>query len=1086
MALLDASAKSVLIFAIAAILALALRRASAALRHLVWTLAIVSALCLPILSILLPARPVLYVPAILGAPASPQSEPLPEENLEARLPPLPATTASSADTAQPPSETRPPAEAAASALQTPRPSPSVPAQPAGARPPRAIPSILLLIWSLGVAVALLPLLVGMHAVRRLRRHAHPFTDPAWLHLLRAGAAQFALRRPLALLRSSPDTVPMMSGLLRPALLLPADADAWSPDRRRLVLLHELAHVKRADYLFQILAHLAAAVYWFNPLAWLALHSLRRERERACDDLILNTGFRASDYAHHLLAIARGAQGAGFSSIAAVPMARPTSLEGRVRAILDARRNRRGVTRPAALLAVLAVAAIAIPLARLHALPAPTRLGEGPDGRPLYQWDPSESWPGGPQHDARLDQPVHFWRAALALSEVFASVETQTGVKLAFWPEGDENPRVRLNLYLNRENPPTLRDLMAQLAWVTDCAFAWAERKAGEPGPSYYLLGTSIGRGVPRDLHVAEATAREQQQAQADRHAKGNMGEVRANLGKLRAALELSREEVIARYKGADDYLLLTLLYPPYRAAAEYVCKTVQPEPTLGLGFRLSTRRWDELTEDERALVRDAFLQYESEDWPAKTEVTVTVDYYQSPRMPWAAIEVQAQAKTAEDPEGNPTYAGIGPPHYIVAPNGDLALSELQRSPFEYMVALGQDIPKARDDREAYRSQWETSIAKQRDVQELTELLADGALSPQNYVLLSGMTVPLEQGRPYALWELQQTVAASSGLNIVSDCFWQPRRILDGAGSALHALTLSCRAFDDRALESMDPTWLAAWQWGDAGSFLRFRSTDRAVWRASLLPPDALAQLDASLAPYLPALSEPDLPPEGVSLRFLLDLPQLFRVVASLDDLHLAYGGRLLYEDPTDPLGACRHALREALLNEVDGGGLAAAVRRSAPPLDLFRLLASLTPGQWDLLRGEGLDCSQLDESQLVRLHGAMQLPPDGEMEDPSRLLLKAEGPLPQAPPGAGRESLPPLIWKRIGPGHHRRVARPAEGPTPPHSFYVRLTYVKGHIPSLVPGREEDESSITSESYDYQLEVNIPGPLPSLTASTESP
>jgi beta-lactamase regulating signal transducer with metallopeptidase domain len=1082
-ALIDASAKSAVVLAAAALAAFAMRRASAALRHLVWALAIVSVLCLPFLSLLLPAWPVLRVPGVLGPPASPPSELLPEETLDAGLPSHLSTTAPSADTHQPPSEARPPAEPAASDPQPSRPSPSTPADPAAARPPRAIPSILLLIWSLGAAVALLPLLVGMHAVRRLTRRARPFTDPAWLQLLRAGAAQFALRRPLALLRSSPDTVPMMSGLLRPALLLPAGADAWPASRRRLVLLHELAHVKRGDYLFQILAHLAAAIYWFNPLAWLALHSLRREGERACDDLVLNAGFKPSDYAGHLLEITRGARGAAFCSIAAVPMARPTKLEGRVHAILDARRNRRGVTRPSALLAVLAVAAIAIPLARLHAFPAPTRLGEGPDGRPLYQWNPSESWPGDSLLDPRLDQPVHFWRAGLALSELFASIEAQTGVRLGFWPEGDENPRVRVNLYLNPDQPPTLRDLMAQLAWVTDCSFAWAERKAGEPGPSYYLLGTSIGRGVPRDVHVAEATAREQQQAQADRHAEGNIDEVRANLEKLRAALELSREEVIARYKGANDYLLLTLLYPPYRAAAKYVCKMVQPEQPLGLGFRLSTRRWDELTEDERALVREAFLQYESEDWPAKTEVTVTVDCFQPAGQPWTAIEVTAAAKFAEDPEGNTSSLLIGPP-YLLAPTRDFALAQLERSPFEYMVALGQDIPKESDDREAYERQWETSIAKQRDEQELTELLADGALSPQNYVLLSGMTVPLDQGRPYALWELQQTVAAASGLNIVSDSFWQPRRILDSAGSALHALALSCRAFDDRALESRDPTWLAAWQWGDAGSFLRFRSTDRAVWRASLLPPDTLAQLDACLAPYLPALSEPDLPPEGVSLRFLVDLPQLFRVAASLDDLQLAYGGRLLYEDPTDPLGACRQALRQAFL-DVDGEGMS-AVRWGARSLNFFRLLASLTPGQWDLLRGQGLNCSQLNADQLARLRGSTHPWGDHEMEQPSRLLLEAEGPMPQAPPGASRDSLPPMIWKRVAPGHYQRVGDSREGPLPPHSFEVRLKHVAGEMRSVLPEGEEMEGSITSWSYDYQVEANVPGPLPSLTASAESP
>ena len=100
-------------------------------------------------------------------------------------------------------------------------------------------------------------------------------------------------------------MPMTWGIVRPVVMLPADAAQWPADRLRTVLLHELIHVRRCDLLAQALAQVACCLYWFHPLAWLALRQLRDERERACDDAVLLQGVPPHEYAAQLLDMVRG-------------------------------------------------------------------------------------------------------------------------------------------------------------------------------------------------------------------------------------------------------------------------------------------------------------------------------------------------------------------------------------------------------------------------------------------------------------------------------------------------------------------------------------------------------------------------------------------------------------------------------------------------------------------------------------------------------------------------------------------------------------------------------------------------------------
>ena len=185
---------------------------------------------------------------------------------------------------------------------------------------------------------------------------------------------------MTFLSGDEDAMPMAWGLMRARVLLPAEAEDWPLDRQRVVLLHELAHVKRRDCVTQMLAHLACATYWFNPFVWLAAQRLRAERERACDDLVLAAGTRGSDYADHLLDIARSLRSGAWPTWSAVTMAHRSQLEGRLMAILDPALPRRSPTRRA----VAAFATVAmVTIVSLAGVRAVAKAAEAEEqGRPV--------------------------------------------------------------------------------------------------------------------------------------------------------------------------------------------------------------------------------------------------------------------------------------------------------------------------------------------------------------------------------------------------------------------------------------------------------------------------------------------------------------------------------------------------------------------------------------------------------------------------------------------------------------------------------------------------------------------------------
>lgn len=330
-AVLDLLLKGLLLALLGTLLALACRGKSAALRHLVWGLTLSGLLLLPAYGWLLPRWQLAILPP---QPATSASMELVEP---APAPPASPTTASGPSLSTPASPPTP----------LPAPGPSSPtASPASSDPRLSLPapaSSLLtqtdwpVIWGLGVLVALLRPAIGLLALHRLRRKTHPAGGTPLAGRMTALATELGLRRMPALRLDAEGAMPMTWGWLRPVILLPRDAGQWPEARLRLVLLHELAHMKRRDWLTQTLAALAVALHWPNPLAWLAVRRLRIEQERACDDLVLTSGGRASDYAEELMQMATTRRATTWAP--AIAMARRSTVERRLLAVLDGARNR---------------------------------------------------------------------------------------------------------------------------------------------------------------------------------------------------------------------------------------------------------------------------------------------------------------------------------------------------------------------------------------------------------------------------------------------------------------------------------------------------------------------------------------------------------------------------------------------------------------------------------------------------------------------------------------------------------------------------------------------------------------------------
>ncbi|HYC61214.1 MAG TPA: M56 family metallopeptidase [Thermoanaerobaculia bacterium] len=350
--------KATLILLIARLLLAALPRASAATKHMIATAALVAVGLMPVLSVIVPAWEIAVQPRATKAEASAVAG---DTDATRRERTIGVRDDESSSTGL---------STAVAVVKAVAPEPLTALERASTVASATWKGLIVLSLAFAALLLLVHMGAGIAGVWYVARHAEELTHDVALQQLDRTRDQLGLGVNVRLLRSSRISVPVLWGVFKPVLLLPPDVVTWPAERLRVVLMHELAHLKRFDGISLILTRIAVSLFWFHPLAWSLERAGRSECERACDDLVLAGGTKPSEYADHLLAIARSMPTFDPFRSVTLAMSRKSQLEGRLLSILQPHVARRVFSgRGVAIACALAVAVI-VPVSALRLIAEP--------------------------------------------------------------------------------------------------------------------------------------------------------------------------------------------------------------------------------------------------------------------------------------------------------------------------------------------------------------------------------------------------------------------------------------------------------------------------------------------------------------------------------------------------------------------------------------------------------------------------------------------------------------------------------------------------------------------------------------------
>jgi beta-lactamase regulating signal transducer with metallopeptidase domain len=188
-------------------------------------------------------------------------------------------------------------------------------------------------------------------------------------VLERARGTLGIARPVRIFVDVTAAVPMTWGFVRPVVVLPRAATSWDNEQLRIVLLHELGHVRARDWAFNLIGRIVCALYWFHPGVWWVARGLREDCELACDDRVIAAGVRRSDYAELLVSAATALRSARAAAEPALALSERRGLRARLTAVLDTRHDVRPLRRGWATVAATATLAVAGPVSSVQLAPS---------------------------------------------------------------------------------------------------------------------------------------------------------------------------------------------------------------------------------------------------------------------------------------------------------------------------------------------------------------------------------------------------------------------------------------------------------------------------------------------------------------------------------------------------------------------------------------------------------------------------------------------------------------------------------------------------------------------------------------------